>query len=187
VTAGALETSRLRLDRWGEEHTEMLVRLAALPEVMRYVGPGALLTREQAEEMAARVRRHWSEHGFGWRPASDKATGELVGFIALNFAGEGTVGLGAGEYEIGWWLAPEAWGRGLAREGAEALRDEAFGVLGAPSIVARIQPANARSIAVAEACGLTHDFDTTGKTGEPVAVYRLLACRDPLRLGAGSG
>jgi hypothetical protein len=66
-------------------------------------------------------------------------------------------------------------GRGLAREGAEAIRDEAFDVLNAPSVIARIQPANARSIAVAEATGLTRDFRATDKTGEPVVVYRLAA------------
>lgn len=171
--ASPLETARLRLQPWGEQHTELLVRLASSPDVMRFIGPGLPWPRAKAEEVAAAQRRHWNEHGFGWRPASDKATGGLVGFMALSFAGEGTAGLDAAEYEIGWWLAPHAWGRGFAREGALAMRDEAFDALNAPSVVARIQPANARSIAVAEAAGLRRDFDTTGKTGEPVTVYRL--------------
>jgi ribosomal-protein-alanine N-acetyltransferase len=99
--------------------------------------------------------------------------------MALSFAGEGTAGLAADEYEIGWWLAPQAWGRGLAREGALAMRDEAFDALGAPSVVARIQPANAPSIAVAVAAGLRYDFSTTGKTGDPIDVYRLAAVDRP--------
>lgn len=170
-----LDTARMRLHPWGEQHTELLVSLASNRDVMRYIGPGAPWPRAKAEEVAAAQRQLWSEHGFGWRPATDKETGECIGFIALNFVGEGTAGLDATEYEIGWWLAPQAWGRGLAREGALAMRDEAFNALSAPSIVARIQPANARSIAVAEATGLAHDFSTTGKTGEPVVVYRLAA------------
>jgi RimJ/RimL family protein N-acetyltransferase len=173
----SLETPRLRLDPWAEIHTELLVRLSSMPEVMRFVGPGVPWPRAKAEQVAAAQRRHWSQHWFGWRPAVDKATGESVGFMALNFAGPGTAGLDAGEYEIGWWLAPEAWSRGLAREGALAMRDEAFDALNAPSVVARIQPANARSIAVAESVGLTRDFSTTGETGEPVVVYRLTAQR----------
>ena len=44
--------------------------------------------------------------------------------------------------------------------------------LGAPSVVARIQPLNGPSIAVATAIGLSLDFRTTGPSGEPVAVYR---------------
>ena len=170
-----LETARLRLERWDERHTEMLVWLSSLPEVTRFIGTGGTWGRDWAQDVAERQRRHWAEHGFGWRAATETATEEIVGFIALNFAGEGTFALDPGEYEIGWWLAPAAGGRGLAREGAAAIRDEAFGRLGAPSIVARIQPANQRSIAVAEATGLSYDFTTTGRSGEPVAVYRLAA------------
>jgi RimJ/RimL family protein N-acetyltransferase len=172
-----LETDRLRLEPWSERHTELLVRLSAEPEVMRYIGAGAVWTRPQAEQVAAAQRQHWKEHGFGWRPAREKSSGVLVGFIALNLAGEGTVGLDRDEYEIGWWLSPSVWGRGLAREGGLALCREAFATLGAPSVVARIQPDNGRSISVAQAIGLTHDFRTTGGAGEPVAVYRLRAAR----------
>jgi RimJ/RimL family protein N-acetyltransferase len=140
MAPAALETARLLLHPWSEQHTELLVRLSAMPEVMRFVGPGVAWPRAKAEDVAAAQRQHWSEHGFGWRPATDKATGDLVGFMALNFAGEGTVGLDAAEYEIGWWLAPEAWDRGLAREGAQAMRDVAFDALDAPSVIAASSP-----------------------------------------------
>jgi RimJ/RimL family protein N-acetyltransferase len=132
-------------------------------------------TRAEAEQIAAAQGRHWREHGFGWRPAREKSSGELIGFMALNLAGDGTAGLDRDEYELGWWLTPAVWGRGLAREGGSALCREALGGLGAPSVVARIQPANARSIKVARAIGLVQDFSTTGRTGEPVEVYRLRA------------
>lgn len=172
-----LNTTRLWLEPWGEQHTELLVRLSANPEVMRYIGAGKVWTRAEAAQIAAAQVRHWREHGFGWRPARAKRSGELIGFMALNRAGEGTVGLDRDEYELGWWLTPSVWGRGLAREGGLALCREAFGGLGAPSVVARIQPANARSIKVARAIGLVYDFSTTGRTGEPVDVYRLRATR----------
>jgi RimJ/RimL family protein N-acetyltransferase len=167
-----IETARLRLQPWDESHTELLVRLFAIPEVMRHIGQGVPLGRADAERVAAAQREHWTAYGFGWRGAADKATGELVGFVALNFTGDGTAGLDGDEYEVGWWLAPPAWGQGLAREGAQAIRDEAFQDLNAPSVVARVQPANARSIAVAEACGFAYDFTTTGKFGEAVVIYR---------------
>ena len=41
-----------------------------------------------------------SAGGPRWR----RPGGRTVGLITLNFAGEGTVGLDPGEYEIGWWL-----------------------------------------------------------------------------------
>jgi RimJ/RimL family protein N-acetyltransferase len=83
---------------WGETHVELLVRLSSMPEVTRFVGSGVPWPRAKAEEAAAAQLRHWSDHGFGWRVAAEKATGDLVGFMALNFAGEGTVGLDAAEY-----------------------------------------------------------------------------------------
>jgi RimJ/RimL family protein N-acetyltransferase len=175
MSSGSLETPRLRLDPWTEAHTDLLVHLSSIPEVMRFIGPGVPWSPAHAEQVAAAKRQHWIEHGFGWRPATEKATGELVGFMALNFAGTGTAGLDPSEYEIGWWLAPQAWGRGLAREGALAVRDEAFDALSAPSVIARMQPANKPSIAVARAAGLRHAFNTTGETGEPLVIYRLTA------------
>ncbi|MGI9184159.1 MAG: GNAT family N-acetyltransferase [Solirubrobacteraceae bacterium] len=88
--------------------------------------------------------------GVGWRVAVHRETGASLGFVALNFAGEGA-GIAADEYEIGWWLEPPVWGRGLAREGAEAICREAFERVWAPSVVARIAPGNAASLGVAGA------------------------------------
>jgi RimJ/RimL family protein N-acetyltransferase len=173
---GALDTARLRLERWDEPHTALLVRLSAIPEVMEHIASGEVWAPDKAEQVARDKREHWVRHGFGWRAAIDRSTGEAVGFVALNFAGEGTVGLAADEYEIGWWLAPEAWGRGLAREGAVAVRDDAFQTVGASSVVARVRRENHRSIAVAESIGLTFDFETAeAGGGRPLDVYRLTA------------
>lgn len=151
----------------------MLVGLSSIAQVMRFIGSGELWSRERAEEVAEAAGRHWSDHGLGWRATTESASGKRVGFLGLNLAGEGTAGLDASEYEIGWWLTPELWGRGFAREGAAAIRDEALNTLMAPSVIARVQPANARSIAVAESAGLRRDFTTTGRSGEAVAIYRL--------------
>lgn len=167
-----METERLRLVRWDESHAEMLARLSAMPAVVRYVGSGEAWSPEKSRQVHDRNVEHWRRHGFGWRTAVEKAGGRPVGLIALNFLGDGTPGLDPREYEIGWWLDPAHHGRGFAREGARALRDEARDRLGAPSVVARIQPPNAPSIAVAQAIGLALDFCTTGPSGEPVAVYR---------------
>ena len=173
-----LLTERLRLVRWDESHTQLLVDLASRPEVMRYIGDGSTWTRERADEVAARTREHWRRHGFGWRAAIEGEAGTAIGFAALNFAGE-KAGVDPNEFEIGWWLAPEMQGRGLAREAAAAVRDEAFNRLRAPSVVARIQPANAASLAVARAIGLRHETMSAAPDGTPIAVLRLTAELDP--------
>ncbi len=128
--AAVIETERLRLERWDERHTPLLVRLASMPEVMHFIGTGDPWPPLLAEDVARAERRHWEQHGFGWRATVDKETGRGIGLVSLNYAGEGTAGLDPGEREIGWWLEPDAWGRGLGTEGSAALRDEAFDVLG---------------------------------------------------------
>jgi RimJ/RimL family protein N-acetyltransferase len=169
-----LRTERLELAPWSEAHTGLLAGLAVTPAVMRHIGDGTSWTDVRIQQVAAANREHWREHGFGWRAARLVSEARPMGFIALNFAGEGA-GVAADEYEIGWWLAPAVWGRGLAREGATALRDEAFTRVGAPSIVARIRPGNAASLGVARAIGLTYESEATGRAGETLAVLRLNA------------
>jgi RimJ/RimL family protein N-acetyltransferase len=169
-----LRTDRLELAPWSDAHTRLLAGLAVTPAVVRYIGDGTQWTDVRVQQVAAANREHWREHGFGWRAATPAGEDRPIGFIALNFAGEGS-GVDPGEYEIGWWLAPSAWGRGLAREGAAALRDEAFTRVGAPSIVARIRPGNAASLGVAGAIGLTHESEAIGRAGETLTVLRLSA------------
>jgi RimJ/RimL family protein N-acetyltransferase len=174
-----LTTERLRLEPWSAEHTSLLVRLSSLPEVTRFLGTGELWPRSRAEDLSSRQLAHWAEHGFGWRAAFDRASGDAVGLMALSFLGDGAPGLPPDEYELGWWLDPAVWGRGLAREGAVALRDEAFSRLGAPSVVARIQAANAASIAVATALGMVREREAIGRFGEPLLVFRAVATTAP--------
>jgi RimJ/RimL family protein N-acetyltransferase len=170
----SLQTERLTLDAWAEADAKLLGDLARTPAVMRYIGDGTPWSDARIHGVAEHVVAHWAEHGFGWRVA--RRDGTAVGLIALNFAGEGS-GVDADAHEIGWWLAPSAWGQGLAREGAAAVRDEAFTRVGAPSILARISPTNAGSLAVAAAIGLTHERRSVGRTGEPIAVLGLGAER----------
>jgi RimJ/RimL family protein N-acetyltransferase len=168
--AEVLRTARLTLEPWSAAADELLAGLARTPAVVRYIGDGAIWSDARIAATGAQAAEHWATHGFGWRLARE--AGAPVGFIALSFAGEGA-GVAADEYEIGWWLAPGTWGRGLAREGAQSIRDEAFARLGAPSVLARIQLANQRSLNVARAIGLQFETQTRGRAGEAISVLRL--------------
>ena len=169
-----LETARLLLPKWSDSNAALLERLSADPRVVRYIGDGQCWPPERAADMSRGAVEHWRANGFGWRVAIEKDTDEPVGFAALNYLGEGTAGLDAFEFEIGWWLDPSAWRRGFASEGARAICKEAFERVGAPSVVARLQPDNVASARVAMRIGMSHEFETTGRFGERVAVYRLL-------------
>jgi RimJ/RimL family protein N-acetyltransferase len=167
-----LLTARLRLEPWRDEHVALLARFSALPEVMRHIGDGAVWGRADVDRHAQRVRDHWREHGFGWRCAIELAGDRPVGIVALNYAGPDTAGLAADEHEVGWWFDPAVWGRGYASEGARAIVAEAFGTLGAASVAARVQPANAASLRVAAAVGLEPVDEVVGAKGERIVILR---------------
>jgi RimJ/RimL family protein N-acetyltransferase len=167
-----IETPRLSLRRWSPGDVALLAAMAVDPNVVRYVGDGRPWPQERSSEVSDRLVRHWDEHGFGWRVAITKDSGETIGLIALNYAGAES-GVAGDEFEIGWWLWPRAWGRGLASEGARGLGDEAFTRVAAPSLIARIQAPNAASIGVATNLGMAYEGTSTGRAGEPFSIYRV--------------
>jgi RimJ/RimL family protein N-acetyltransferase len=61
--------------------------------------------------------------------------------------------------EVGWRLAPDWWGRGLATEAARASIDFGFERLGLRSIVSIIDERNTRSLRLAERLGMRRGAD----------------------------
>lgn len=171
VVPDSLRTERIVLRPWTPEATGLLRRLSADPRVVRHVGDGQLWSEQRVQGTSEWMVEHWSAHGFGWWVMELAEARSPFGFLALNHPRAGT-GLEPDEFEIGWWLDPEFWRRGLAAEAALAVREDAFGRLGAPSVVARLQPANLGSAGVARSIGMAHERDVVGQWGEPVAIYR---------------
>jgi RimJ/RimL family protein N-acetyltransferase len=149
-----VETERLLLRRWRADDAPALAALNADPEVMRFIGRGAVLGRGLSDDLLARFEREWRERGFGlWAMEERAAPGELVGFCGL------TVPMFLPEVlpavEVGWRLARGAWGRGLATEAARAALAFGFEEHAMGEIVAIVQPENVRSLRVAEKLGMT--------------------------------
>jgi RimJ/RimL family protein N-acetyltransferase len=117
------------------------------PEVMRYIGEGKPLSREDAWRSMAMMAGHWSLRGFGMWAVEERATGDLVGRVGLYYP-EGWPGK-----EIGWTLARAHWGKGYAFEAARAAFAHAFDTLRWPRAISLIDPENRRSIALAERLG----------------------------------
>jgi RimJ/RimL family protein N-acetyltransferase len=153
---------------------------------MRFIGTGQLWPTEQADEVFDEMLAHWQEHGFGWRSALSKLTGQWLGFVGLNIVGQGVTGIGPEEVEIGWWLVPSAWGCGYASEGAAVARDEGFERVGLDQVIARILPVNGASLRVAQRIGLTLEREATGRHGEVLQVFGLKRDRWERQLRAAS-
>lgn len=126
---------------------EPYVRMMADPEVTRFLGDGRPLDRADAWRQLALLIGHWELRGFGLWAVEERASGRFIGRIGCHEP-DGWPG-----FELGYVLAREAWGRGLAREGAAAALDFARRELGRDTIISLIRPANRASIAVAEHFG----------------------------------
>jgi len=57
------------------------------------------------------------------------------------------------EFEVGWQLNPDAWGRGYATEAGLALAQWAFGQ-GIEQVIAVVRPANTRAVATVRRIGM---------------------------------
>jgi RimJ/RimL family protein N-acetyltransferase len=163
-----VETRRLLLRGWRDEDLEPYARLCADAEVMRYIGGGAPLTREESEEQISRFVRHWEERGFGLWAVEHKAESAFVGFVGLAYQGEWTEG--EHKTEVGWRLDPAYWGRGFATEGAVASVRYGFDKLLLERIISIIQPENMASRLVAEKAGLSLQGETRWQ-GKDVVWY----------------
>ena len=141
----SLETERLRLRPFREEDLEAYAAIVADPETMMFMGG----PRDRARAWAdiAWCLGHWTLRGYGLWAAEEKASGALVGRIGL-LNPEGWPGL-----EVGWLMARQNWGRGLATEGGRASLAYAFEALGAKHVISLIRPGNTASIRVAEKLG----------------------------------
>jgi RimJ/RimL family protein N-acetyltransferase len=149
----SLMTDRLILRHWRDSDREPFARLNADPRVMEFMPH--VLSREESDSLADRIKAHFRQHGFGLCAVELRSNSRFVGFIGLNvpsFEAPFTPCV-----EIGWRLAADCWGQGLATEGAREIVRYGFETLGLQQIVAFTVPANLRSCCVMEKLGMTHD------------------------------
>lgn len=145
-----LETGRLRMVGWREEHREPFARMNADPRVMEFFPK--LMTREESDAMVERIQGVFEERGFGLWVLELKETGEFLGFT----------GLGVPRFEawftpcveMGWRLVPEAWGKGYASEAARRAMAFGFEEAGVEKIFSFTATVNVRSERVMQRLGM---------------------------------
>jgi RimJ/RimL family protein N-acetyltransferase len=175
-----LETVRLILREWRDEDLAPFAALNADPEVMRHFP--ALLSREESDAGAGRIRAHMAARDFGLWAVEVKGGPSFIGFCGLNVPRWEAWFTPC--VEIGWRLARSAWGFGYATEGAREAARAGFEELGLEEIVAVAVVANARSRAVMDRLGMVQDgeFDhPLIPEGSPVRRHVLYRLRRPAR------
>lgn len=109
---------------------------------------------------------HWQMRGYGFWMIEEKSSGATAGMTGF-FHPEGWP-----EAELGWTLFNGFERRGLAIEAARRAREFAYADLGWKRLISVIAPDNARSIALAEKLGATHERDWNSPAGDQVRIYR---------------
>jgi RimJ/RimL family protein N-acetyltransferase len=170
-------TERLWLRQWRDDDWPTFAALNADPEVMRYFA--STMDEQESNAFASRQAALLKLQGWGLWAVEVLQTGEFVGFVGLNQPTWEAAFTPC--TEVGWRLARSAWGKGYATEAARAALAVAFGPVGLGEVVSFTAVQNARSRAVMERLGMTHDpaedFDHPKlPVGSPVrrhVLYRL--------------
>ncbi len=164
VTIPTLETERLVLRAFRADDFESHAAMVGDPLVMRYIGEGKALGRDEAWRVLAVLAGHWQLRGFGMWAVTLRGEDRMIGRAGFYYP-EGWPG-----FEIGWTLERAAWGQGYATEAARRALAYAFDELGREKVISVIHPENATSIRVAERIG--ERFDRTHPIrGEERLIY----------------
>jgi len=158
-----LEAERLRLRQWREADVDPLFVFYRDPQSQAIYGSD--VSRADVWRRIALIIGHFQIRGFGLYALEDKATHELAGYAGLWFPD------GWDDVEVGYGIAPQFRGRGLATEAARRVRDHGLNELGLPRLVSYINPINATSIRVAEKLGAAPDGEFI-MHGKPHMIYR---------------
>ena len=146
--ADEVETARLRLRMFTPADLDRLCEMTSDPEVIRYIGHGVPLSREETLTNLNVIMNAFRRRGFGRWALERRDTGALIGYCGLS-AKNPEVGI-----EVAYLLAREEWGKGFALEGGRAALRYGFEKLVVDSIAGIALKGNSRSRKVLERLGM---------------------------------
>lgn len=177
IECPALETHRCRLVRPTEAHAERVLEIFGDPDTMRYMQQPPLPDRDACLRMMGVWKAEQAaEKGFHWVAVSKGKHGVVLGVAALHGWSHRHR-----RVELGSYLHPEAWGRGLSTELSRVVMAFAFDHLDVHRVELRCDPRNAASTAIARKLGfrfegVLRDFvQVDGKGFVDEAVHAMLA------------
>jgi ribosomal-protein-alanine N-acetyltransferase len=148
-----LETERLILRRFDEKDTDAVFALRGDAEMMRFIREPQ--KRQESVNWLKLVSSLWETDKIGFCAVVEKTSERLIGWCGLWRLKE------TGETEIGYAIAGEFQGKGLATEAAAAFLSYGFETLKLDKIAAVAAPENSASRRVMEKLGMR--FDYTGE------------------------
>jgi RimJ/RimL family protein N-acetyltransferase len=171
ISGRTITTPRLRLRPWAESDAEPALAIFGRDEVARWLAP-AMSRVPDVDSMRELVGRWIVDHRDAPRPVGrwaieESATDRLIGAGAVL-----PLPPHEDDLEIGWQLAPEAWGHGFATEAGHALAHYAF-TGGEEELFAVVRPRNTRGAATARRVGMEWVGETDKYYDLRLQVFRL--------------
>lgn len=148
---------RLLFRAWKPDDLDAFHSICSDPRVMQYVGDGHPWSRETTRQCIERAIAMSESLGFCRWSLIHADDSRLIGFCGFVESDDGP--------EIGWRLAADYWGRGLATEAARTVLKHGFETLGFQRVVAMVQAPNRASIRVVEKLGMefVRSFQRNGR------------------------
>jgi RimJ/RimL family protein N-acetyltransferase len=172
ITGSTIRTPRLCLRPWREADASGAIDIYGSREVSRWLAP-AMDEVTGVDEMRSLIR--------GWMARPPGQTGRPSGRWVIEEAESRTLA-GSGQIlplppegedlELGYQLAPWAWGRGFAAEAGHALAHYAFTV-GEEEVFAVVRPNNQRGTRAARRIGMEWVGETDKYYDLRLEVFRL--------------
>ncbi|WP_134322897.1 GNAT family N-acetyltransferase [Cumulibacter soli] len=172
ITGTSIQTTRLTVRPWRESDARGAFEIYGSTQVSRWLTP-AMEHIHDIASMRAIIAR--------WNTTPPNAPGRAVGRWAIEERTTGQI-IGSGQIlplppvgedlEIGYQLAPDAWGMGFAAEAGHALAHYAF-ANGEDELFAVVRPRNFRAEHAARRIGMDWVGETDKYYGLRLQVFRL--------------
>ncbi|MFJ6752592.1 MULTISPECIES: GNAT family N-acetyltransferase [unclassified Streptomyces] len=167
-----IHTPRLLLRRWRDDDLAPMADINADPQVMRWIGDGAVLDLDGTAEAIERWEEEWDDEGFGLFAVELLASGELAGFAGLSVPEYLPDALA--DIEISWRFGRQFWGQGYASEAAQAVLEFALQDRGLDRVIAIDRLGNEASENVMRKLGMDFERETADpKYGHALTVHSI--------------
>jgi RimJ/RimL family protein N-acetyltransferase len=147
-----IETDRLILRPWCEADKPLFHDIINTPAMMAHFG--GVAPRESIDALIDMMIEAQARDGCSMWAVDWRGTGELIGICGVRIQRSYETLAVYGELEIGWRIAEPYWGRGVAREAAEASLAWAWANTDAPRVAAWTSADNHRSWGLMERLGM---------------------------------
>ncbi len=159
-----LETERLLFRQWRHADFEKFSAFYANEENARFVG--GVKNPEESWRLMATYIGHYTLHGYSYLAIDEKETKKLIGTVGLWNSHPWP------EQELGYWLLPEAQGKGFGIEAGLAVKTYALETSNFKSLVSYIDSSNEPSKQLSLRLGASYDTTIELLDFGPHEVYR---------------